>query len=51
MITVLFFLWDSFFSSEQMMYEVRESRPEVGSSRKMTWGSDISSKAIEVLFF
>ena len=33
-----------------MMKAVRESRPELGSSRKMTLGSLMSSKAIEVLF-
>lgn len=33
-----------------MMKEVSESRPEVGSSSIKTWGSLISSKAIEVLF-
>ena len=34
-----------------MMKEVRESRPEVGSSRTTTDGSLISSKAMDVLFF
>jgi hypothetical protein len=33
------------------MKEVSESRPEVGSSSMITWGSLMSSKAIEVLFF
>lgn len=32
------------------MYDVKESSPDVGSSRKITWGSEISSKAMEVRF-
>jgi hypothetical protein len=34
-----------------MTKEVRESRPDVGSSSIITFGLLISSKAIEVLFF
>jgi hypothetical protein len=33
------------------MKEVNESKPEVGSSNKITFGQLISSKAIEVRFF
>jgi hypothetical protein len=32
------------------MYEVRESRPDVGSSKNKTCGSEINSNAIEVRF-
>lgn len=48
--TVLFIVWASFFSRETIMYEVSESSPEVGSSRKTTVGSEISSTAIDVRF-
>lgn len=42
MIMFLFFLWARNLSYDTMIYEVSESRPEVGSSKKMTAGSEIS---------
>ncbi len=51
MMIVRFFLWAKNFISDTIMYDVSESRPEVGSSKNITWGSVMSSKAIEVRFF
>jgi hypothetical protein len=49
--TVLFLYRASLLRYLTMMYEVKESNPEVGSSRKSTCGSEMSSTAIEALFF
>lgn len=46
---VLPFLWANFCKSLQIVLAINESRPEVGSSSKITLGSVISSTPIAVL--
>jgi hypothetical protein len=48
--TVLLSLLANFLSSETIMYEVKESSPDVGSSKKITFGSVMSYTAMHVLF-
>lgn len=48
--TVLFIWCASFFNLETIIYDVNESNPDVGSSKKITVGSEISSTAIDVRF-
>lgn len=40
----------NFLSLDTIIYDVSESSPDVGSSKKITVGSEISSTAIEVRF-
>lgn len=51
MMTVLLAFLVNLLKNDTMIYEVRESSPEVGSSRKITCGSESNSNAILVRFF
>lgn len=47
---VLFLEWASFFKRLIITKAVKESRPDVGSSSRMQYGSLTNSTPIEVLF-